>query len=186
MELSRKTKIEGNTQIDTIVTSVCTKCRKLQARCKCRGSTYEEVTNEYKTELNQKAPDGHYISALSAEESKRIYDEKMAIRAAKRANSVENMKIAAADEDDADEEKAKEKAELEKWEAERAAETSRNVDELLALKKSLAADKKSPIEIKSAVNELKETQKKRGRPAADAIKNPVKNPLTGEFESSAE
>ena len=93
------------------------------------------------------------------------------------------------DEDDVEEElkKSKETAQQAELDRQVAKEAASNVDELRELKKALKAEGKSAVEIKKAVKELKEKHDlKRGRPAADAVVNPVKNPVTGEFEPANE
>jgi cysteinyl-tRNA synthetase len=186
MELSRKVEVIGNEEVETVVMSVCANCKRIQSRCKCSAPKYEEVTSIYRRPIEQVARDASSPQGMDPAESKRIFDEKMEAKQAKQ--QIQAKMTAEAKIDEEDEEKSKEKQkeaeELAKWEAEKAEETAKNVDEIAALRKSLAAEAKSPVEIKKAVKELQNAQKKRGRPAADAIRNPVKNPQTGEFEPS--
>lgn len=134
----------------------------------------EEVVKEDKSNPSQH---------LSEEERMMIVAEKMQKIEDKKARAEEAKRIAHLDEDDeAEEDKKSEKQrELDKEVIERNQQAAKNVDEIRNLQADLKAQGKSAKEVKAAVNELKAEQKKRGRPAAEALKNPVKDPQTGEF-----
>jgi Na+-translocating ferredoxin:NAD+ oxidoreductase RnfC subunit len=100
----------------------------------------------------------------------------------------ENMRVANLDEDDEKEEnsKSEEQRELDNLMIERNQEAAKNVTEIFELKNELKFQGKTTREINNAVNTLKAEQKQRGRPKAEALKNPIKDSLTGMFVENTE
>lgn len=125
-------------------------------------------------------------SSISEEERLAIVEGKMQAKQEKLDRQQESIRVAQLDEDDekAENEKSESQREMDKAMIERNQQAAKNVDEVLNLQNDLKAQGKSKQEIKASVNALKQEQKQRGRPKADALKSPVKNPETGEFQES--
>lgn len=125
-------------------------------------------------------------ASMSEEERLAIVAEKLSAIEERHARNEEAKRVANLDEDDEkkEDQKSEEQREQEKLMIERNQEAAKNVTEMMDLKANLAAQGKSKQEIKAAVNALKAEQKQRGRPKAEALKSPVKDPETGEFVES--
>jgi len=156
--------------------------------------------NEPQTASTQAQQRAQAILDMSEEERQAIIAKRFADKRKNSERREEQMRIAQMDEEELMEESTR-KAETRKMEAEVAERNQlavQNVDLKREIKARLRAEGKNPTEIKNALKDLKKSQTdeaneedteksespKRGRPAKDALKNPIKDPETGKMVES--
>lgn len=179
--------LDNGKKVEVLVQKIDAKTGKLASKSKSLEPEIVEKTLVRPIAEDVQALDTtNPSSTMSEEERLATIAEKFKKKEERQQLREENLKVAQMTEDeekDDDKEKA-EQRKLEKEIVERNQEAARNVTEQRDLKVTLEAQGKSRSEVKEALKDLKKSQKQRGRPQAEAIENPVKNPVTGEFEPS--
>jgi len=190
---------EDGQEYQKLIQKVDKKTGRILERCKNPDPQIEIVITVEAVE-KPSTPAGN-PGEISEEERKAIVEAKFRAKAEKAKRKKEEIRIAAMDDDELAEEQ-------EKTEKQRAMDdllvarneaAQDNVSAQRALKAELKTTGATQLEIKNAIRLLKVEQKaqqeeplekskgkKRGRPAKDAVVNPVKDPTTGEFVSSSE
>jgi len=194
---------EDGSKTEKLTQEVCQKCRKLAGRCKCGGTArVQTVVTErpYVDPVNSASAKAKGTAGIDPEESKRIYEEKVAKKAAKKNRQNESKRIAKMDDEELEKSDRRSESErkTEKEIAERNRIATENVDEQRKLKANMRSTGASAADIKKAVKSMKANQQqdseekaepeqkktKRGRPKQAQLRSPMKDPNTGKFYSS--